>query len=42
MTEASRIDGIYLDEDQHQVVGQALSEVLKCIIELQETAQETE
>lgn len=42
VTEASRIDGIHLDEDQYQVVGQALSEVVTCIIELQETAQETE
>ncbi|SFG45787.1 SGNH/GDSL hydrolase family protein [Neptunomonas qingdaonensis] len=36
VTEASRIDGIHLDEDQHQTLGLALSEVIKCIIELQE------
>ena len=36
VTAASRIDGIHLDEDQHQTLGLALSEVIKCIIELQE------
>ena len=36
VTEASRVDGIHLDEDQHQTLGLALSEVIKCIIELQE------
>lgn len=36
VTEASRVDGIHLDEDQHQVLGLALADVLKCILELQE------
>ncbi len=35
-TEASRVDGIHLDEDQHQTLGLALADVLKCILELQE------
>jgi lysophospholipase L1-like esterase len=36
VTEASEVDGIHLDESQHQVLGQALAGVIKCIIELQE------
>ncbi len=36
VTDASRVDGIHLDEDQHQVLGKALADVLECILELQE------
>ncbi|WP_238377082.1 SGNH/GDSL hydrolase family protein [Neptunomonas antarctica] len=36
ITTASRVDGIHLDENQHQLLGQALADVIKCIVKIQE------